>query len=181
MYDPESPPRSDLECLRDCSPARGPSRCASTSTSSPAPAGARRWCTCWRCRAASPRARRPKRRSRTRRPPSARGSRSRAATASRGAGAREEWTAAARGQPGALMAAPAGGGRAVGAILHHVADAERSYFTSMLGSVPGLNAALTAVERSGDEIWEPLARARGLIVERLALMTDELLVRLLRK
>jgi len=95
--------------------------------------------------------------------------------------AREELIAAARAQPGALMAAPAGGGRAVGAILHHVADAERSYFTSMLGSVPGLNAALTAVERSGDEIWEPLARARGLIVERLALMSDEELARLVQK
>ena len=51
----------------------------------------------------------------------------------------------------------------------------------MLGSVPGLNAALTAVERSGDEIWEPLAQARGLIVERLALMSDEELARLVQK
>jgi len=94
---------------------------------------------------------------------------------------REELIAVARAQPGALADAPAGGGRTVGAILHHVADAERSYFNSMLGSVPGLSAAVTAVERAGDEIWEPLAQARGLIVERLALMTDEELARLVRK
>src|SRR3970282_511460 len=47
--------------------------------------------------------------------------------------AREELIAAAGAPPGALMAAPSGGGRAVGAILHHVADAERSYLNSMLG------------------------------------------------
>ena len=94
---------------------------------------------------------------------------------------REELIAAARAQPGAPEAPPAGGGRTVGAILHHVADAERSYLNSMLGSVPGLSAALTAVERAGDEIWEALARARGLIVERLALMTDEELARLVQK
>jgi predicted RNase H-like HicB family nuclease/uncharacterized damage-inducible protein DinB len=94
---------------------------------------------------------------------------------------REELIAAARAQRGALTAPPAGSGRTVAAILHHVADAERSYLNSMVGSVPGLNAALTAVERAGDEIWEPLARARGLIAERLALMTDEELARLVRK
>jgi predicted RNase H-like HicB family nuclease/uncharacterized damage-inducible protein DinB len=94
---------------------------------------------------------------------------------------REELIAAARAQPGGLADAPAGGGRTVGAILHHVADAERSYLNSMLGPVSGLSAVVTAVERAGDEIWEPLGRARGLIVERLALMTDDELARLVQK
>jgi predicted RNase H-like HicB family nuclease/uncharacterized damage-inducible protein DinB len=86
---------------------------------------------------------------------------------------RDELLAAARAQPGTATAEPAGGGRTVAAILLHAADAERGYLNSALGPVPGLNAAVTAIGRAGDDPWEALARARGLVIERLAAMTDE--------
>jgi predicted RNase H-like HicB family nuclease/uncharacterized damage-inducible protein DinB len=95
---------------------------------------------------------------------------------------REELVAAARAWadapsgPSAYTAAepaPAGPGRTVGAILLHVADAERGYLNAALGPVPGLSAAVTAIERAADEPWEPLARARTLVLQRLAATTDE--------
>lgn len=85
---------------------------------------------------------------------------------------REELISAARALPGELTTNPAGGGRAVVAVLHHVAGAERAYLNSVLGPVPGLNAALTAAERAGSDPWDALARARGMVLERLAAMTD---------
>jgi predicted RNase H-like HicB family nuclease/uncharacterized damage-inducible protein DinB len=98
---------------------------------------------------------------------------------------REELIAAARAQVGAAQAAaaradaaevtpePAGLGRTLGAILLHVADAERGYLTAALGPVSGLSGAVTAIERAGDEPWEALARARAIVMERLAVTTDE--------
>jgi predicted RNase H-like HicB family nuclease/uncharacterized damage-inducible protein DinB len=86
---------------------------------------------------------------------------------------RDELVAVARAELGVASAEPAGGGRTVAAILLHAADAERGYLNSALGPVPGLNAAVTAIERAGDEPWEALARARGIVMERLATMTDE--------
>jgi predicted RNase H-like HicB family nuclease/uncharacterized damage-inducible protein DinB len=86
---------------------------------------------------------------------------------------RDELVAAARAQPGTATAEPAGGGRTVASILLHAADAERGYLTSALGPVAGLNAAVTAIERAGDEPWEALARTRDIVIGRLAAMTDE--------
>lgn len=94
---------------------------------------------------------------------------------------RDELIAAARAQPGELTAEPAGGGRTVAAILHHVAGAEWAYLNSTLGTVPGLSPALTAIERAGDDPWEALARARGVVAERLAAMTDEERTRLIER
>lgn len=85
---------------------------------------------------------------------------------------REELTSAARALPGELTTNPAGGGRAVIVILHHVAGAERAYLNSVLGPLPGLNAALTAAEQAGNEPWDAFAQARAMVLERLTAMTD---------
>jgi predicted RNase H-like HicB family nuclease/uncharacterized damage-inducible protein DinB len=85
---------------------------------------------------------------------------------------RDELLAAARAQAEVGTSEPAGRGRTTGAMLLHVADAERGYLHSALGPVPGLSAAVTAIERAGGEPWEALARARGIVMGRLATMTD---------
>ncbi len=94
---------------------------------------------------------------------------------------RDELIEAARAQPGGIAAAPAGRGRTAAAILAHVAGAEHAYVSSALGPVPGLAAAVTAIERAGEDPWEALAAARALVVERLEAMTDEELARVARR
>ncbi len=86
---------------------------------------------------------------------------------------RDELVEAARTQPGGLTGRPGGRGRSAGEILAHVAGAERGYLNALVGSVAGLGAAATAVERSGDRPWEALALERAIVRERLATLTDD--------
>lgn len=86
---------------------------------------------------------------------------------------RGELVEAARSQPGGLAGHPDGKGRSAGEVLAHVAGAERGYLNALVGPVPGLGAAATTVERSGERPWEALALERSIVRERLAALTDD--------
>jgi predicted RNase H-like HicB family nuclease len=95
--------------------------------------------------------------------------------------AREEFIAAARAQPRPLSGPPSGGGRSTAAILLHVADAEWSYVTSTLGTLPGHSAAIGAIEGAGDDPWAALAAARETLMARLRAMTPDELTRVVER
>lgn len=84
---------------------------------------------------------------------------------------REALVDAARAQPGGIVSAPARGRTAL-AILQHVAGSERGYLNSVVGPVPGLNAAVKALENATGEPWDPLGEERALVVDRMLAMDD---------
>jgi predicted RNase H-like HicB family nuclease/uncharacterized damage-inducible protein DinB len=86
---------------------------------------------------------------------------------------REEFVAAARAQPEPLIVKPAAGGRSAAAIISHVAGAEWAYVSATLGTLRGGSAAITAIEKAGEEPWEALAAERSALMERLDAMTPE--------
>ena len=86
---------------------------------------------------------------------------------------REELVDAARRQSGGLRSGPAGSGRAPTEILAHVAGSERAYLHSVVGSVDGLNDAIKAVEKSADDPWGALARAREILLARIRALTPD--------
>jgi predicted RNase H-like HicB family nuclease len=85
--------------------------------------------------------------------------------------AREELIEAAKGQGGGLRGGPQGKGRTPAEILAHVAGSERAYLNSVVGPVDGLNDAIKQVEKTPDDPWEALARAREILLARIRAMT----------
>jgi predicted RNase H-like HicB family nuclease/uncharacterized damage-inducible protein DinB len=86
---------------------------------------------------------------------------------------REELIEVARAQPRGLRSGPAGKGRTPAEILAHVAGSERAYLHSVVGSVDGLNDAIKAVEKSVDDPWPALGRAREILLARIRALTPE--------
>ncbi len=84
---------------------------------------------------------------------------------------REELVAAAQAQILPLAEKPATGGRSAGAILSHVAEAEWSYVSSTLGTVPGRSAIAAAIAQSAKAPWAALAAERAALMTRLRAMT----------
>jgi predicted RNase H-like HicB family nuclease len=85
--------------------------------------------------------------------------------------AREELIEAAKAQRGGLRSGPPGKGRTPAEILAHVAGSERAYLNSVVGPVDGLNDAIKRVEKSPDDPWDALARAREILLARIRAMT----------
>lgn len=94
---------------------------------------------------------------------------------------REELVAAAKAQTEPLGAKPAAGGRSAAAILSHVAGAEWAYVSATLGTLRGGSAAISAIERAGEDPWAALAAEREALMSRLGSMTDEELGRVVER
>jgi predicted RNase H-like HicB family nuclease len=86
---------------------------------------------------------------------------------------REELIEVARAQPGGLRSGPPGKGRTPAEILAHVAGSERAYLHSVVGPVEGLNNLIKAVESRPDDPWDPMARAREILIRRILAFTPE--------
>jgi predicted RNase H-like HicB family nuclease/uncharacterized damage-inducible protein DinB len=86
---------------------------------------------------------------------------------------REELMAVAQLQPRPLEGKPAAGGRSVSAILAHVADAEWSYATSTLGTIPGRSAIIASLESSPEAPWDAMKAERSAVMARLNSLTPE--------
>jgi predicted RNase H-like HicB family nuclease/uncharacterized damage-inducible protein DinB len=94
---------------------------------------------------------------------------------------REELVAAARAQTLPLSEKPATGGRSAAAILSHVAGAEASYVSSLLGTIPGLAPIVAGIESSGASPWDALSAERAMLMKRLRIMTPEELTRVVER
>jgi len=90
---------------------------------------------------------------------------------------RDELVAAARAQRLPLAERPSAGGRSAAAILSHVAEAEWSYVSSTLGTLPGGSKAIAAIAAAGEDPWAALAAEREVLLTRLRRMTPEELAR----
>jgi predicted RNase H-like HicB family nuclease len=63
-------------------------------------------------------------------------------------------------------------GRHVADVLRHVAGSESAYLGSLVGPVPGMNAARTAVERATDDLYPAMNRLRTIVVDRLSALSE---------